>query len=66
MSLDTSQFHFDAPDLEPDELMNGAVLLIRTSLSNDRTRLVVAADGLDWLTVRGMLEEAIDRGREEL
>lgn len=47
-------------DLEDDELVDGAILIVRTQLSGNQTRLVTRTSGGDFVVWRGMLEHTLD------
>lgn len=58
-------FEFRPIEMEEDEIPDGAILIVRTHLPGDRTRLTMRpAVGVDWITARGLLEEALDHHRE--
>lgn len=46
-------------ELDEDELVDGALIIIRTQMSENQTRLIVrGTDGTDWVTKRGMVDVA--------
>ena len=60
-TLDLAEVPFLPIELEDGELLDGAILVVRTLLDGDKTRLVTrTSDGLDWITARGMVEVAHD------
>jgi len=58
-TLTADQLDFGGIELEEGELPDGALLVLRTQMDGSRTRLVVRrTDGLDWITITGMLVAA--------
>jgi len=65
LKLGLMEFDLEDPKLDEGEFPSGVVVLIRTSLPDNNTRLVSMCDGVDWLTVRGMLQTADEMIRDQ-
>lgn len=58
-SLSLGEFGFDDIIIGPTEIVSGAVLIVKTTImdTDNATRLVTRqSDGLDFISLRGMVE----------
>lgn len=58
--LDPAQLDFGPIEMGETELADGAILILRTQMDSNSTRLVVRkTDDMDWIVLRGMMEAAL-------
>lgn len=65
MTLNAQDLGFAPIDLGPDELPDGAVLLVRIHMPGDATRVVMRYVGGDWVVRRGLLDVGLEMERRE-
>lgn len=59
-TLDPAQLDFGPIEMGETELADGAILILRTQMDSNSTRLVVRkTDDMDWIVLRGMMEAAL-------
>lgn len=58
MKLDLNTLGFEPIEMDNDELVDGAILLVRSQCSGDKVRMVSRATDADLFVVAGMLKAA--------